>query len=119
MRIDKNKDKKLRGKRKLKEDAFAADVTGGGFQIDLHDDRFKALLDGNDERFGIDRTDSNFKETQAMRDLLKEQTKRRKRRKRSSVGMKKKTMPAEDSGRSQKNDLDALVDRLKKNAKKK
>ena len=119
MRIDKNKDKKLRGKRKLKEDALAADVTGGGFQIDLHDDRFKALLDGNDERFGIDRTDSNFKETQAMRDLLKEQTKRRKRRKRSSVGMKKKTMPAEDSGRSQKNDLDALVDRLKKNAKKK
>eukprot|EP00814_Leptocylindrus_danicus_P006457 CAMPEP_0116034256 /NCGR_PEP_ID=MMETSP0321-20121206/19492_1 /TAXON_ID=163516 /ORGANISM="Leptocylindrus danicus var. danicus, Strain B650" /LENGTH=793 /DNA_ID=CAMNT_0003510519 /DNA_START=12 /DNA_END=2389 /DNA_ORIENTATION=- len=88
MRIEKNKGKKLRGKRKRKEDVKAADVSGTAFKVDVDDDRFKALMDGQDHRFGIDRTDPNFKETPAMRDILREQTKRRKK------GNKRKTTAA-------------------------
>ena len=79
-RMERNKEKKLRGARKRKEDAIAANTTGGDFKVNVQDDRFKAVLDGTDERFGIDRTDPNFRETPAMQDILAEQTKRRKKR---------------------------------------
>ena len=115
MRIEKNKDKKLRGKRKRKEEALAADVSGSQFKMDLHDDRFNALLDGKDDRFGIDRTDPNFKETQGMRELLKEQTKRRKKRSKNGVPGTRSTQTLNES--DHKNDLDILVNRLKKNVK--
>ncbi len=78
MRIDKNKSKKLRGSRKRREDEMAANVSGLDFQIDTTDDRFAAVLEGRDDRFGIDRTDPQYKETPAMRKILAEQTKRRK-----------------------------------------
>lgn len=77
-RIEKNKDKKLRGLRKRKEKEFATNVSGVDFKVDIKDDRFKAVLDGTDDRFGIDRTDPNFKETTAMKEILAEQTRRRK-----------------------------------------
>jgi hypothetical protein len=77
-RIDKNKEKKLRGARKRKEAELVANVSGAGFEIDTKDSRFAAVLDGVDDRFGIDPTDPNFKETVAMRQILAEQTKRRK-----------------------------------------
>ena len=37
------------------------------------------VLDGTDDRFGIDRTNPMYKETGAMKSLLEEQTKRRKK----------------------------------------
>ena len=58
---------------------LAANVSGQGFQVDTKDDRFSALLDGADDRFGIDRTNPAFKETTAMKTLLEEQAKRRKK----------------------------------------
>jgi len=114
MRIEKNKGKKLRGKRKRKEDVKAADVSGTVFTVDVDDDRFKALMDGQDHRFGIDRTDPNFKETPAMRDILREQTKRRKKgnkRKTTATnkGVESVSVKVEDS-----RDLSLLVKRLKK-----
>ena len=81
-RMEKNKGKKLRGSRKRKEDKLAADVSGTDFKVDVNDDRFAAVLDGSDDRFGIDKTDPNFKDTSAMREILSEQTKRRKKKKR-------------------------------------
>jgi len=81
-RLEQNKDKKLRGSRKRKEEERTADIAGKEFQIDTKDDRFAALLDGQDSRFGIDRTDPNFKETAGMRDILAEQSRRRKSKKR-------------------------------------
>lgn len=58
-REDKLKGKKLRGKRKRME-AAREKAPGQDFRVDVADERFAALLEG-DTRFGIDRTDSNFK----------------------------------------------------------
>ena len=80
-RVEQNKSKKLKGARKRKEEAIAANLVGAGFQINMQDDRFKAVLDGTDDRFGIDRTDPQYKETPAMREIMAEQTRRRKKRK--------------------------------------
>mmetsp|Transcript_25849 Transcript_25849/g.30466 ORF Transcript_25849/g.30466 Transcript_25849/m.30466 type:complete len:277 (+) Transcript_25849:883-1713(+) len=80
-RIEKNKDKKLRGSRKRKEDKLASNTSGVGFEIDTADERFSALLGGTDARYGIDRTDPQYKETPAMQQILAEQTKRRRAKK--------------------------------------
>mmetsp|Transcript_19617 Transcript_19617/g.30235 ORF Transcript_19617/g.30235 Transcript_19617/m.30235 type:complete len:776 (+) Transcript_19617:177-2504(+) len=85
LRLHKNKDKKLRGARKRKEEKLAASTSGTDFKLDTADSRFAAVLDGTDDRFGIDRTDPNFKETSAMREILSQQTKRRKAKKRARV----------------------------------
>lgn len=77
-RIEKNKRKKLRGSRKRKEKELANTVSGKEFHIDTKDSRFAAVLEGTDDRFGIDRTNPNYKETEAMKEILSEQTKRRK-----------------------------------------
>ena len=79
-RMEKNKGKKLKGSRKRKEEKVASDVSGTDFKVDVNDDRFKAVLDGGDDRFGIDKTDPNYKDTSAMRKILSEQTKRRKKK---------------------------------------
>lgn len=81
-RIEKNKEKKLRGARKRKEDKLKAEISGQDFAIDLKDERFVAVLDGDDGRFGIDRTDPQYKETAAMRQILDEQKARRKKKRR-------------------------------------
>ena len=78
-KLEKHSGKKLKGKRKRQLETLAANVSGQEFQIDTTDDRFAALLDGTDDRFGIDRTNPSFKETGAMKALLEEQTKRRKK----------------------------------------
>jgi hypothetical protein len=80
IRIDKNKSKKLRGSRKRKEEDIVSSTSGLGFKLDTTDDRFAAVLEGDDQRFGIDRTDPQYKETPAMREILAEQTKRRKKK---------------------------------------
>jgi len=76
-RIQKHTGKKLKGSRKRKEEELAAEVSGADFKIDVKDDRFNALLDGADARFGIDRTDTSFKDTPAMKEILAEQSRRR------------------------------------------
>ncbi len=51
--------KKLRGKRR-RRGAGREKSPGQGFQVDVADERFTALLEG-DTRFGIDYTDSSSK----------------------------------------------------------
>lgn len=85
IRMDKNKDKKLKGARKRKEAIVAANTSGADFKIDVADDRFAAVLKGSDDRFGIDRTDSNYKDTEAMRTILSEQMKQRRARKKAKA----------------------------------
>jgi len=82
LRREKNKDKKLYGSRKRKEDSRTADISGVDFQVDTTDERFSALLEGKDARFGIDKTDPRYKETPAMRKIMTEQTERRRAKKR-------------------------------------
>lgn len=59
-----------------KKQAEEAEEEAAGFAIDVQDPRFAAVVEG-DERFGIDRTDKHFKETDGMRALLAEQRKRK------------------------------------------
>ncbi|EED92817.1 predicted protein [Thalassiosira pseudonana CCMP1335] len=78
-KLEKHAGKKLKGKRKRQHETLAANVSGQEFQIDTTDDRFAALIDGSDDRFGIDRTNPLYKETGAMKTLLQEQSKRRRK----------------------------------------
>lgn len=85
-RMEKNKGKKLRGSRKRKEDKLSEDVSGQAFTVDVHDARFAAVLEGSDDRFGIDKTDPNFKDTPAMQKILSGQTERRKKKRKTNNG---------------------------------
>ena len=78
VRVQKDCGKKLTGFRKRKEKKLADNLAGTDFKFNADDDRFSALLEGTDDRFGIDLTDSRYKETIAMKEILSEQTKRRK-----------------------------------------
>ena len=77
-KLERHGKKKLKGKRKRQLETLAANVSGQDFHVDTTDTRFAALLDGTDDRFGIDRTNPAYKETGAMKELLQEQSKRRK-----------------------------------------
>lgn len=119
-RLERNKGKKLTGSRKRKEENRAKSTVGTDFKIDVEDDRFQAVLDGQDGRFGIDRTDPNFKETPAMREILAEQSRRRqaKRQKKSEKNSVQKDVSADDANASTKPSggaatLSALVKSLK------
>ena len=114
-RMEKNKGKKLRGSRKRKEEKLAADVAGTDFKVDINDNRFAAVLDGSDDRFGIDKTDSNFKDTTAMREILSEQTKRRKKKRRKTQpDVVAPDVSADSGGKSiGSSALSSLVQRLK------
>jgi len=100
-KLERHANKKLRGKRKRQLENLAANVSGQGFQVDTKDDRFSALLEGNDDRFGIDRTNPAFKETTAMKTLLEEQAKRRKknRSKSSKEKASDKSKPQQSDGK--------------------
>ena len=45
-----------------------------GFKVDVADSRFQALF--QDAKYAVDPTDARFKDTQAMRDLMKERRQR-------------------------------------------
>ncbi|CAM9519814.1 unnamed protein product, partial [Laminaria digitata] len=77
-REEKLKGKKLRGKRKRKE-GEREKAPGQDFQVDVGDERFAAVLEG-DTRFGIDRTDTHFKDTEGMRQILDERVRRKDKR---------------------------------------
>jgi hypothetical protein len=115
IRIEKNRAKKLRGSRKRKEEEIRNNAVGLDFKLDTKDSRFAAVLDGTDDRFGIDRTDPQFKETPAMRELLAEQTKRRKANKRAKSSTSSQDISAEAimAGESKSTGADALSSLVK------
>ena len=76
----KNSTKRLKGKRKRQYETLHAQVTGQEFQLDTSDGRFAALLDGEDDRYGIDRTNPAYRETGGMATLLREQSERRRKK---------------------------------------
>ena len=109
-KLERHANKKLRGKRKRQLENLAANVSGQGFQVDTKDDRFSAMLEGTDDRFGIDRTNPAFKETTAMKTLLEEQAKRRKKnrskRSKENVSDKSKQHSQSSDGKNGKNNSD-------------
>ena len=118
-RLEKYKDKKLRGSRKRKEDERAAGATGVDFELDVRDERFKAVLEGDDDRFGIDRTNPSYKETPTMKLILKEQARRRKSKKQRQESSERTVVPnvSADKLSVQKGTgaaaLSALINRIK------
>ncbi|VEU35958.1 unnamed protein product [Pseudo-nitzschia multistriata] len=116
-RLEKNKGKKLKGARKRKEAKIAAEVSGSSFKVNVKDDRFKAVLDGADARFGIDKTDPNFRDTAAMRSILTEQTARRKNKRQKKAHIKESVVPDVDANTTKKTSgasaLSFLVQKLK------
>eukprot|EP00581_Thalassiosira_minuscula_P031181 CAMPEP_0183785866 /NCGR_PEP_ID=MMETSP0739-20130205/66720_1 /TAXON_ID=385413 /ORGANISM="Thalassiosira miniscula, Strain CCMP1093" /LENGTH=1111 /DNA_ID=CAMNT_0026029887 /DNA_START=344 /DNA_END=3680 /DNA_ORIENTATION=- len=108
--------KQLKGKRKRQLETLTAKVSGQEFRIDTADERFAALLDGEDDRYGIDRTHSAFRETGGMKTLLQEQSERRKtRRKRKGGGSHNDSTMAGDSRRRLGGDVeDGVPSKMKK-----
>jgi hypothetical protein len=121
-RMEKNKDKKLKGGRKRKEEKLASSISGTGFKVNSEDNRFAAVLEGSDDRFGIDKTNPNYKDTSAMREILAEQTQRRKKKRRKTVRAEKiaPDISADAGGKSAGSAaLSSLVSRLKSKVSKK
>ena len=58
-------------------------MSGQDFHVDASDNRFAALLDGKNDLYSIDRTHPAFRETSAMKELLEERSKRRKKERES------------------------------------
>lgn len=119
----KSSGKKLKGIKKRKHDKLLKQVAGQDFVLDLKDQRFAKVLDGNDERFGLDPQDSMFQPTNAMNEILREQNKRR-RKMREQVQEKQrldtktfneenKKKGNENQSESIKEDLTSLVTKLK------
>lgn len=108
----KKKKKKLRKKSKG-EDA----VENSDFQLNLEDERFKALFE--DAKYGIDLTNPDFKQTSLMNELLSEQTKRKKvlaKRKRDhvdNVAVLANSESVLDDNVNSKIDVARLVSKLK------
>ncbi len=78
-REDKLKGKKLRGRRKRKE-MKREKASGRGFEVDVNDARFSAVLEGTDERFGIDKTAPEFRNTEGMHRILETRLQRHRER---------------------------------------
>ena len=95
-----------------------ANVVGTEFKVDMEDNRFKAVLDGTDDRFGIDRTDPQYKETPGMREIMAEQTRRRKKRKTKRAESVVPNVSSESGSASKgASALSSLVSRLKQKVK--
>lgn len=113
LKVEKKKNKK-KGK-KGKKDAEGAAGLQEDFQMDVDDDRFKAVFD--DHEFAIDPSNPKFKATSGMKKLLEEGRKKRKHDRDEDGGdtrRDKKSKKAKAGGA--RDDLGSLVSSLKKKA---
>ncbi|EDO16068.1 hypothetical protein Kpol_1016p8 [Vanderwaltozyma polyspora DSM 70294] len=99
---EKGKKSKYQDKNKIVEDDF---------KPDLNDPRFKEIFEDHD--FAIDPTQSEFKETTAMKEILKERSRRSNKNKSNN---KRKHLSSNDN--NQKKNISNLVDKIKRKEKK-
>ena len=85
---------KLKGKRKRERDALLAREDRSGFEFDASDDRFRGLLDGDDQ-FGVD-TSTGFKKTAGMSAVLEAIERRRAKRDAAAQAAAAEKRDAED-----------------------
>lgn len=100
IKAEKSKKNKKKGKKN-----FDDNLVQDNFQADLDDDRFKEVFENHE--FAIDPTNSEFKKTNTMKQILNERGKRL--RKGESEGSKKRKVEKKDDGKA----LNALVNKLK------
>ena len=103
----KKKGKKTKSKKKAENSASdGAQESQEGFAVDVKDDRFSRMMEG-DARFGIDPLAPEFKDTDAMRTIMGEQ---KKRRKKSEKGRKTKREGGIDENEDRDADQGTTVD---------
>ncbi len=101
VKAERAKKKKKKPKKEDQDETAAPD----DFKIDVTDTRFAALMQG-DAKFGIDPLATEYKETQAMRKVIKEVKKRRKKERKSEAGQE------EGQNSPSRVDLGALKSRI-------
>lgn len=79
------------------------------------------MLEGSDDRFGIDTTDPNYKETEGMKEILKVQRDNRRRKNKNKRGRDdleskrgREIDGMEEEGDKEEEGINELVKRLKK-----
>jgi hypothetical protein len=95
------------------------------FQIDLKDDRFAAVFDGDNHHFALDPTSSQFKRTKTMDQVVQERRKRGGKKHAGKDNAKPEHFPATTSDKQSKkkrtqsgaDDVDDLVRRVKSKSK--
>ncbi|KUI68450.1 Pre-rRNA-processing protein esf1 [Cytospora mali] len=106
------KAEKKKNKKKSKKDKEAAAGLQEDFQLDVDDDRFKAVFD--DHEFAIDPSNPKFKATSGMKKLLEEGRKKRKHEDDGDGGESRKDKKSKKVKASGGEDLNSLVSAIKK-----
>ena len=94
-------------RKKKKKRGENEEPSGLEFKVDTTDERFSGVFEGSNEHFGIDRTATEFKETENMKHILAEQS--RKRAKKRKVNKDTENVDDVESTRTS-----MLVSKLKK-----
>ncbi|KAI1081639.1 hypothetical protein F5B20DRAFT_50266 [Whalleya microplaca] len=111
---------KLKSKKHKKKGKKGAEDHGGlqeGFEMDVKDDRFKAVFESHE--FAIDPSDPKFKATPGMKQLLEERRKKRKNEPDGLDGGQRQDGAAKRHKTKRTDDLDTLVESVKRKARSK
>ncbi|CAN3375011.1 hypothetical protein DIURU_005187 [Diutina rugosa] len=102
LKAEKAKKGKKKNKRKHGDDDAAQQVVES-FKADLDDDRFREVFESHD--YAIDPTNTEYKQTSTMKQILEERGKRKKRKHDKTI---------EGSGKDGKSEVESLVSKLKR-----
>ena len=78
---DQRSGKKIKKRFKKNSNKYGDQPAGLDFKVDVTDERFSDVFDGSNQHFGIDRTATEFKETENMKEILSVQRKKRAQKK--------------------------------------
>ena len=106
------KAEKKKNKKKGKKDKEVAAGLQEDFQLDVDDDRFKAVFE--DHEFAIDPSNPKFKATSGMKKLLEEGRKKRRYGDEGDAGEPRRDKKAKKAKASRGDDLNSLVSAIKK-----
>lgn len=109
------KQKKKNKIKKKNKKVTSDNVQSSDFQIDVDDNRFNKLFDG-DANFGIDKTSVEFKETPGIKQILEEQRQRKKKQKKthstpSNMSLERTPITSEETSTA---DIGNLVNKIKR-----
>lgn len=113
--------KKQKKRKRSNEENKDAD----NFELDLSDDRFKAVIEGSNPDFGIDPTANEFRPTEGMKKVLDEQHKHREKRQatksisRHQTSYEESNVEAVPSSQAVKSLADKLKTKLSRESNKK
>lgn len=113
------KSKKKRSKKEREQHKKEEKEGEEGFTMDLQDARFASVLGGDDAKYAIDPTSSEFKESKGIRDIFDEQQRRRKKSQKDKKSSVDNTSPPSNASSgpstvvSGKGAADSLMNKVK------